>query len=282
MKERKLKYGLLMPHGLESLDTPQKVAKYAVIAEKSGWDGFFIWDSIGTRSVDPWVTLAAIAVQTETIKIGAMVTPIARRRPWKLAKEAISIDQLSNGRLIFGAGLGDTPVFKPYGGETDPKVRAKMLDEGLEVLDRLWEGEEVNFEGEHYTVKGVKFERPVQRPRIPVWLGGLWPKRAPFRRAAKWDGMMPHTVRSVKPGERLELDEVQEIIAYIASHREGDMDDFEMVMLSYLPENKDEAVALVKSYHEVGVKWWCESVFEWRAENVGEMEARIVAGPPDY
>ncbi|KKM00173.1 hypothetical protein LCGC14_1807060, partial [marine sediment metagenome] len=209
VNNKKMKYGLLMPHGGPSLNTPQKVTKYAIIAEQSGWDAFFIWDSISALAVDPWVTLASIAMSTKKIKIGAMVTPVARRRPWKLAKEGVSLDQLSHGRLIFGAGLGDDPVFGPYGEDTDKKVRAKKLDEGLDILNQLWSGEAVNFDGKYFNITDITYDRPIQSPRIPIWIGGLWPNKAPFRRAAKWDGMMPHTVRSVKKGGEIETEEIK-------------------------------------------------------------------------
>ena len=277
-----MKYGLLMPHGSPSLNTPQKITRYAILAEKAGWDGFFIWDSLSSLAVDPWITLASIAIKTETIKIGAMVTPVARRRPWKLAKEAVSLDQLSNGRLIFGAGLGDNIVYGPYGEETDKKVRAKKLDEGLEILDRLWRGEKVDYKGEFYNLTGIQYDRPIQSPRIPIWIGGLWPNKGPFRRAAKWDGMMPHTVRSVNRGERLELEEIKDIMEYITKHREEPMDEFELVMLSYLPKDPEEAIDLVRSYHQAGVKWWVESVLEWQAEGTEEIVERIKSGPPAY
>lgn len=211
-----------------------------------------------------------------------MVTPVARRRPWILAKEGVSLDQLSNGRLIFGAGLGDDPVFGSYGEDTDKKVRAKKLDEGLDILNQLWSGEVVNFDGKYFNITDITYDRPVQTPRIPIWIGGLWPNKAPFRRAAKWDGMMPHTVRSVKRGERLEIEEIKDIMKYIEEHREGPMDDFEMVMLSYLPKNEEDAISLVSKYHDVGVTWWVESVHEWGAEKIEEIEERIREGPPSY
>ena len=279
---RKLKYGLLMPHGGPSLNTPQKITDYAVMAEDAGWDGFFIWDSISKMAVDPWITMANIASKTTKIKFGPMVTPIARRRPWMIAKALISLDQLSDGRVIFGAGLGDDPVFDAIGELTSKKMRAEQFDEGLKVLDALLKGEKVSHKGEYYALKDVEFENGVQQPRIPIWMGGLWPAKAPFRRAAKWDGMMPHTVRSVTPGERLELDEVEEIMAYINDHRVGSMDDFDMVMLSYLPEDKKEAEELVKRYYNKGVSWWVESVHEWKAESMDELKRRIQVGPPEF
>jgi alkanesulfonate monooxygenase SsuD/methylene tetrahydromethanopterin reductase-like flavin-dependent oxidoreductase (luciferase family) len=170
----------------EELSEPGLVAELAARAEKKGWDGFFLWDHVAYREpvkalADPWVTLAAVAVATERILIGPLVTPLARRRPHQLARETVTLDRLSGGRLVFGVGLGSgrTGEFDPdrFGEEGDGKARARMLDEGLERLLAYWGGE---------------FEpRPVQRPRIPVWVASRWPNRRPLRRAARFDGLFP-------------------------------------------------------------------------------------------
>jgi alkanesulfonate monooxygenase SsuD/methylene tetrahydromethanopterin reductase-like flavin-dependent oxidoreductase (luciferase family) len=170
----------------EELSEPRLVADLAARAEDRGWDGFFLWDHVAYRApveavADPWVTLAAVAVATERLVIGPLVTPLARRRPHKLARETVTLDRLSRGRLVLGVGLGSdrTGEFDPerFGEERDPKARARMLDEGLDRLAGYWRGE---------------FEpRPVQQPRIPVWVASRWPNRRPLRRAARWDGLFP-------------------------------------------------------------------------------------------
>jgi alkanesulfonate monooxygenase SsuD/methylene tetrahydromethanopterin reductase-like flavin-dependent oxidoreductase (luciferase family) len=170
----------------DELSEPRRVAELAARAEQAGWDGFFIWDHVAYRApvtavADPWVTLAAVATATERVRIGALVTPLARRRPHQLARETVTLDRLSGGRLVFGAGLGSdrTGEFDPahFGEEGDPRARAVLLDEGLDRLDAYWQGE---------------FEpRPVQRPRIPVWVAARWPHRRPLARAARWDGLFP-------------------------------------------------------------------------------------------
>ena len=168
------------------LSEPARVAELAARAEDRGWDGFFLWDHVAfhmpARAIaDPWVTLAAMAVMTQRLIIGPLVTPIPRRRPHKLARETVTLDRLSGGRLVFGAGLGWDPTGEfdrdRYGEESDPRARARLLDDGLERLLAYWGGE---------------FEPvPVQRPRIPVWLAALWPNKRPLRRAARFDGVFP-------------------------------------------------------------------------------------------
>jgi alkanesulfonate monooxygenase SsuD/methylene tetrahydromethanopterin reductase-like flavin-dependent oxidoreductase (luciferase family) len=170
----------------EELSEPALVAELAARAERRGWDGFFVWDHVAYAEpvralADPWVTLAAIATETERVKIGPLVTPIPRRRPHQLARETVTLDRLSGGRLVLGVGLGSgvTGEFDPdrFGEEGDPKARAKLLDDGLERLLAYWDGE---------------FEpRPVQRPRIPIWVASRWPRRKPLRRAARYDGLFP-------------------------------------------------------------------------------------------
>jgi alkanesulfonate monooxygenase SsuD/methylene tetrahydromethanopterin reductase-like flavin-dependent oxidoreductase (luciferase family) len=170
----------------DELSEPRLVAELAARAEAAGWDGFFVWDHVEYRApvkavADPWVTLAAVATATERVRIGALVTPLARRRPHQLARETVTLDRLSGGRLVFGVGLGSdrTGEFDParFGEEGDPRARAVMLDERLARLDAYWRGE---------------FEpRPLQQPRIPVWVAARWPHRRPLARAARWDGLFP-------------------------------------------------------------------------------------------
>jgi alkanesulfonate monooxygenase SsuD/methylene tetrahydromethanopterin reductase-like flavin-dependent oxidoreductase (luciferase family) len=168
----------------EELADPRVVARLAAEAEAAGWDGFFLWDHIRhaapVRAVaDVWVALAAVAGATSRVRIGPMVTPLSRRRVHKLARETVTLDLLSSGRLTLGVGLGarGTGELEPFGEVTDARERAKLLDQGLEDLTRYWSGE---------------FEPvPVQQPRIPVWVAAEWPHRRPVQRAARWDGLFP-------------------------------------------------------------------------------------------
>jgi alkanesulfonate monooxygenase SsuD/methylene tetrahydromethanopterin reductase-like flavin-dependent oxidoreductase (luciferase family) len=196
-----LKFGVYLPN-FGAFGEARTLAELAHDAEAAGWDGFFIWDHIArpmhTPVVDAWVALSAIAMRTERVRIGALVTPLPRRRPWKLARETASLDRLSNGRLVLGVGIGSSggqPVeWEAFGEELDLKKRGEMLDESLEIINGLWSGEPFAFNGKHYQVKESQFlPTPLQTPRIPVWVAGNWPHHAPFRRAARWDGMIPQT-----------------------------------------------------------------------------------------
>lgn len=168
----------------DELVDPRLLAELARRAEDRGWDGFFLWDHVAYREpvralADPWVSLAAIACATERLRLGPLVTPLSRRRVQKLARESVTLDHLSRGRLTLGVGLGveGNRELEPFGEVTDPRERARLLDEGLERLAALWGGE---------------FEpAPVQRPRIPIWVAARWPNRRPLQRAARWDGLFP-------------------------------------------------------------------------------------------
>jgi alkanesulfonate monooxygenase SsuD/methylene tetrahydromethanopterin reductase-like flavin-dependent oxidoreductase (luciferase family) len=168
----------------DELSDPLVLVELAVRAEARGWDGVFLWDHVAYRPPvravsDPWVALSAIATKTERLRLGPMVTPLSRRRVQKVARETVTLDHLSRGRLVFGVGLGsnNTHELEPYGEVLDPRERARRLDEGLDRLAAFWGGE---------------FEpRPLQQPRIPVWVAGRWPNRRPVARAASWDGLFP-------------------------------------------------------------------------------------------
>ncbi len=176
----------------DALADPGVVGDLAVAAEVAGWDGFFVWDHLqyGDRVeaiADPWTCCAVIAARTERLLFGPMVTPLPRRRPQVLARQAASLAVLSGGRFVLGLGIGDDWVgeFGGYGDETDPKVRGRMLDEGLAVLAALLSGEPVDHEGPHYTARGAAF-RPAAT--VPIWLAGRYGNAAPLRRAARHDG----------------------------------------------------------------------------------------------
>ena len=155
-----MKYGLCLPNA--GVCDPRTLGELARRAEEAGWDAVFIEDylvyqSMDIATYDPWVCLASMALLTEAVRLGTLVTPPSRRRPWKLAAEAVSVDQLSNGRLILGVGLGDTnePGFTAVGEELDARVRAELLDESLTILDGLWSGDPFSFHGKHFTVDAL-------------------------------------------------------------------------------------------------------------------------------
>ena len=199
-----MRSGLFLPL-FDQLADPALVARLAGEAEEAGWHGIFVWDHVRWREpvvevADPWITLAAIATATTGVRLGPMVTPLARRRPVKVARETATLDRLSGGRLTLGVGLGSDEFGSEYsmtGEEVDDRRRARMLDESLEILAGAWSGEPVHHQGEHYTVDGMRFlPRPVQRPGVPVWVAGFYGKPRPLRRARRRvDGPQAHLLR---------------------------------------------------------------------------------------
>ncbi|WP_419706844.1 LLM class flavin-dependent oxidoreductase [Promicromonospora sp. NFX87] len=184
----------------DELADPRVVARLAAEAEEVGWDGFFLWDHIAWAAPvqqvgDPWISLAAAATATESIRLGPMVTPVARRRPVKLARETASLDQLSGGRLTLGVGLGSDVYgaeFVSTGEAVDARVRAELLDETLDILTAAWSGLPVRHRGKHYVVDDITFlPTPVQERRVPVWVAGYAGRVNPMRRAARFDGYFP-------------------------------------------------------------------------------------------
>ncbi|MGF7234160.1 MAG: LLM class flavin-dependent oxidoreductase, partial [Frankia sp.] len=204
---------------------PDLLVSLAAEAERYGWDGVFLWDHLLYREpnwpvADPTVTIAAIAASTSRLRLGVLMTAAARRRVGKLAREVAALDVLSRGRLVFGVGLGSIErEFSAFGEASDAATRAERLDETLSVLDGLWSGREVTFHGRHLHVDAVRMlPVPVQRPRPPIWCAGRWPARAPFRRAARWDGMMP-THASFGRGTTMPPETLAEIVAYVHTQR---------------------------------------------------------------
>lgn len=275
-------YAVGIPNHHEYGD-PRVIVELGRDAEAAGWDGVFVWDHMAARepaidATDPWVVLGAIAAVTERVRLGAMVTPIPRRRPWKLARETVALDLLSEGRAIFGAGLGAAvdQEFAAFGEETDARVRADRLDEGLEVLTALWSGEEVNHRGEHFTVGPTTFRpTPLQRPRIPIWIAGRWPNKRPFRRAARWDGVFP--TEEGLPWDQMPTPEtLAEAVAYTREHR-TDPAPFDVILEGFSSGPGD--VDKVAPYAEAGLTWWVEKI-GWFRGPLEEMRARVRAGPP--
>ena len=183
-------YAVSIPPG----GPPADLVACARATERSGWDAFFVWDHVyiadGWSLHDPWVLLGAVATATERVRLGAMVTPLARRRPWKLAKEIITLDHLSSGRVIAGVGLGIPEAeFTAFGEPADPRARGDALDEGLELLDGFLRGDEVVHQGPLFSVRARLTPASVQRPRPPIWVAATWPHRRPLHRAARYDGV---------------------------------------------------------------------------------------------
>lgn len=283
-----MRAGLYLPN-FGSWGDPPTMVSLAVDAEKSGWEGFFVWDHIAgfdNTMADPWVALGAVAQATSTITIGTTVTPVPRRRPQKLARETTTLDRLSGGRFVFGVGSGEgAPEFDDMGELTDQRERGDMLDEALDVITRLWSGERVDHHGASYTIEGARFvPTPVQTPRIPIWVGGVWPHTRPMRRAARWDGVMP--LLRLSEGER-ETDALRACLDYIRLHRRTD-DPFDVVYAGVTPgDDPTSAAKIVAPFAEIGVTWWLESIAPYRYDegfdepwDTERLRERVLQGPP--
>ena len=259
---------------------PRRLAELAKEAEDNGWDGFFLWDHIhwhGPPMVDPWVALAAIAVATERIKIGTIVTPLPRRRPWKVARETVTLDHLSGGRVILGVGLGYPPdvEYERLGEDADDRVRAQKLDEGLDVLNGLWSGEPFSYQGKHFQLEDVTFlPKPVQQPRIPTWVAGMWPNKRPFRRAARYDGVVPMKVDPSGVPTLISPAEVAEVVAYVRRHRDTDA-TFDVALGVAIPTDPAQARDVVDSFAAAGATWLLDG-----PPTPDALSARLRAGVP--
>ena len=274
-----MRYGIEITN-LGDYADPRVAVHLARAAEEAGWEGFFMWDHLaftwGVPSGDPWVILSAVAASTTHLKLGTAVTPLARRRPQVVANALVTLDVLSSGRVIFGSGLGGVgEEFSAFGEPADAKERAATLDEGLSVLDKLLLGQEVTHHGKHYSIEGVTLAPlPIQRPRIPIWIGGESP--AALRRAARWDGWLaPATSPDGTPTMAKSPEQIAEMVAWIQCHRTADA-PFEVAVDGYT-EHSDAELAL--TYGDAGATWWLESVHGMRG-TLEEMMERVETGPP--
>jgi alkanesulfonate monooxygenase SsuD/methylene tetrahydromethanopterin reductase-like flavin-dependent oxidoreductase (luciferase family) len=257
------------------------LAQLAREAEEAGWDGFFLWDHIGgwpAPTADPWVALAAVAMTTSRIALGPLVTPLPRRRPWKVAREATTLDHLSNGRLILGVGIGDDAIgreYSAYGEQGDNRLHGEMLDEALDVVAGLWGAEPFTYRGKHYTISDVHFlPAPVQRPRIPIWVAATWPHQRPVRRAARWDGLCPIRMDE----QALTPEQVREMLAIVHESRPA-TEPLDVILAGYTGNlSAEETAARLGSLAEAGVTWWQEGLMP--NDSLEDLRARIQQGAP--
>jgi alkanesulfonate monooxygenase SsuD/methylene tetrahydromethanopterin reductase-like flavin-dependent oxidoreductase (luciferase family) len=275
---RAFPYAAVVRHALylpifDALADPRLVARLSAEAEAEGWDGVFVWDHLRYRApvvqvADPWITLAAMATATERLRLGPMVTPLPRRRPAKVARETVTLDQLSEGRLTLGVGIAgdDSGELTATGEPLDNRVRAAQLDESLGILQAAWTGETVRHRGEHYTVDGIQFlPRPVQRP-IPIWVAVQYGNSRPLKRAARYEGVFP--VKVDQP------DQLAEIVGTIEQLRseDGATGPYD-VAVGGRPGTDHTP------YEAAGATWWMV-IFDWRALSIDQIRGVIKDGPP--
>lgn len=284
-----MRFALYLPNAGYYADV-SRLVELASAAENSGWDGLFLWDhlmlapELNLPVADSWTAVTAILATTRSLISGPIITPLARRRPAKVAHEAATLDRFSGGRLVLGAGLGAAADldFARFGEEDDARIRAQRLDEALEIIDGLWSGEQFTFSGEHYQLDRALIPgRPVQQPRVPVWVAATWPHRRPLRRAARWDGVVPLVPEPTGPPRGPSAAELGTMLRDLprqngqphAGRR------FDVAVPGVLPPGSGDVPAVIEQYARAGATWWLESFDPWR-RNPRELTEWIRAGPP--
>ncbi|MBA3423786.1 MAG: LLM class flavin-dependent oxidoreductase [Rubrobacter sp.] len=266
---------------------PRLLADLARLAEESGWDGVFLEDYVvhhsapGMPTCDPWVALAAMATRTTAVRLATEVTPLSRRRPWKLARELITLDHLSGGRIVLGVGLGDTndPGFGGVGEATDIATRAQMVDESLEIIDGLCTGDPFSFSGRHYHVKEMTFRpTPLQEPRFPIWIGGGWPNPGVKRRALRWDGTCAYMEMGTFDEWRDQTPEYVTELRKLVVNQRGSFDGYDIVTGGRTRgEDWDGDLDIIGRLDEAGATWWVEYI---RAEeDLAAHREKVARGP---
>ncbi len=276
-----MRFGLNVANFGELGDAKTQLA-LARDAETAGWDGMFLWDHVnfpGMRPhVDPWIALGVIASHTTRLVLGTAVTPLARRRPTKLAQEILTLDSLSQGRFVFGAGNGMfEEEFDHLGDEGDLRIRAEMLDEGLDLLQALWSDDDVEFNGRHFSVKSAGMGAPASGRRIPIWIGATWPRRRPVLRAARFDGVIP----ILDPyTEQISPKQVHDLRELIVEHRSRD-DRFDIVIPQMGRTGDPDADRLrISDLAAAGATWVLDAIIPG-VESLDEIRARVQQGPPN-
>ena len=268
-----MKFGIVMPP-----EDAQSIVNFAIAAEKAGWDGFFV--SEGMWSVDAWVCLTAAAMRTEKICLGTLLSPLSCMRPWKLATQAATLDQLSNGRVIISIGMGALDTgFAEFGEVLALKTRAELVDEGLHIMKALWRGEPFMHQGKHYSLDlsshDIKVPSPVQNPRIPIWAVAAWPRPKSMRRVLQCDGIVPIIKPKDKPERPVHPEDILPIKAWLEARR-AETHPFDIVIEGQTPgSDLDKAHAILQPWQEAGATWWIESIWDDPAAR----EDRLRQGP---
>jgi alkanesulfonate monooxygenase SsuD/methylene tetrahydromethanopterin reductase-like flavin-dependent oxidoreductase (luciferase family) len=278
-----MKFGFIIPGG-----NSQQILKLATEAEKAGWNGVFYYDDIytdkKTEMSAAWPIMAAIAVSTKKIRFGSLLTAVGRRRPWEVARESVTVDQLSNGRLILPTGLGweGDGAYTKAGMESDKRIRAELLDEGLEIIDGLWSGKPFQYKGKHNRLKMMTFiPRPVQRPRIPIWVVGAWGRPKSMARVLKYDGLI--AVIKKPDGSHIEItpEKVREMKEFVSKNRKvlgNHRKEFDIIVDNMTTTDQANGREILEHFAEAGATWWTEAM--WGTKSYKKVFERVSAGPP--
>jgi hypothetical protein len=267
-----VKYGIVFPP-----EDPTTTVSLAAAAEQAGWDGFFLSD--GMWCSDAWLCLSAAAMRTDSIRLGTLLTPLSIMRPWKLASETATLDQLSQGRVILSVGMGAPDVgFKNFGEVTNLHIRAELVDEGLDILTKLWSGKPFTYQGTHYQVnaKRLPIHIPplVQQPHIPIWIVGAWPRPKSMQRVLRCDGIIPYIKPKGQLGRSATPDDIRAIKLWLEKHQQKDLDI--VVEGETIEDDPVKANTVVEAFEDAGATWWIESIWG----DPGKRELRLRQGPP--
>jgi alkanesulfonate monooxygenase SsuD/methylene tetrahydromethanopterin reductase-like flavin-dependent oxidoreductase (luciferase family) len=292
-----MRFGVTLPN-LGYARGPSRMVELAVAAEAAGWDGVFVWDTFGgpeydslfehdiTRRApwDPWVLLAAAAAATERVQLGTMVTPVSRRRPWKLASEVATVDQLSAGRVILSVSLGWVPdaAFVNVNEESSRLVRSQRLDEGLAIATAMWGHDRASLDGAHFRITSVPGVPSAQRHRVPIWVVGAWPSPTSMRRALRFDGLIPAVLAD--DGVTWMQPEPEQLAVIAADVGAAEVAaGYDIVVEGNTSRDHRKGAARVSPYRDAGATWWLEGVWSFLFDphsSDERMLSRIEAGPP--
>jgi alkanesulfonate monooxygenase SsuD/methylene tetrahydromethanopterin reductase-like flavin-dependent oxidoreductase (luciferase family) len=271
-----MRYGAILPGG-----TAPEQLEQAILAEQAGWDGVFVWEA--AYGVDAWVLLAAMAARTDRVRLGTLLTPLPWRRPWKVASQVVTLDQISSGRAILTVGLGALTTDLPLTGEiTDLRARAERLDEGIDLIRGLWDGQ-MSYHGRHYDYECSRDDlmqvgRPVHQ-RIPIWVVAAWPRPKSMRRVLRCDGVVPQYQVGDREGDP---EDARALRAWLSDR--GASQDIDVVAQGETPaDNPAAAEELVSPWSDAGCTWWLETRWEMphnSPERMREVQRRLAAGPP--
>lgn len=267
-----MRFGFVVPWG-----DAEDIGELAVVAEAAGWDGLFVWEPVW--GVDAWISLGLAAVRTSTIRLGTLLTPPSRRRPWELASQVATVDRISAGRVTLSVGLGAIESgFDTFGETTDRRARGELMDECLDIACGLWAGQPFDYDGSHYTVRPTDFPtigHTVQQPRVPIWCVGAIGRPKSMARAMGWDGVIPQVLDPGTGARQPHLDEVGALRAELDSARPDD--DVDIIVEGTMSEHSPAA------YADAGATWWIESMWDAMAEHspVAAARDRLQQGPPD-
>jgi alkanesulfonate monooxygenase SsuD/methylene tetrahydromethanopterin reductase-like flavin-dependent oxidoreductase (luciferase family) len=270
-----MQFGVVLPGG-----TAVQQLELAVVAEEAGWHGVFVWEA--AYGVDAWTLLAAMATRTERVKLGTMLTPLPWRRPWKVASQMVTVDQLSAGRAILAVGLGAVETDLPETGEViDLRMRAEYLDEGIDLIRALWDGG-TSYHGRHYHYENRRADlgevaQPVQE-RMPIWVVGVWPRPKSMQRVLRCDGVVPQWAVPDRDGGP---DDVRDLRVWLAERGRRGID---VIVDGETPTaDRAAAIAQIAPWADAGCAWWLETRWELphhSDERLSQIRERLLAGPP--